>query len=224
MLSKIRPKEGTAIIADFQTQGKGQVDSQWQSNPGENILMSIVFYPEFLKVNQQYLITCFVSLSLRNVLSRFLGDKEVRIKWPNDILCEDRKIAGILIHNTLKGKKLRSSVIGIGININQKSFSETIPNATSLSKEYRWSYDLEEIREMLFRELDERYKDLKKNGEMIRQKYLQYLYGKGIKKQFKKANGTTFEGSIAGIDKQGFLMIEGPNNVEKFDIKEVIYL
>lgn len=224
ILSKIRPTEGTAIIADFQTNGKGQVDSKWQSNTKENILMSIILYPEVLEVNHQYLITCFVSLAIRNVISSILFGRNVKIKWPNDIYCEGNKIAGILIHNTLKGKKLKSSIIGIGINVNQKTFASNLPNATSLAIEDAATFNLEEVREMVFEELDNRYRDLKANKEKIRLEYLQNLYGLGIDKNFQRANGLVFRGSIAGIDDYGFLIIDGPNGMEKFDVKQIIYL
>lgn len=224
LLSKIRPKEGTAIIADFQTDGKGQVDSKWQSNSNENILMSIILYPESLAVTNQYLMSCMISLSIRNVLSSILIDWEIKIKWPNDILCGDKKIAGILIHNTLKGKKLKSSVVGMGININQRYFPSDIPNATSILLESGDAVQIEEVRELLFEELDKRYNNLYKNEEKIRQEYLQNMYGLGVEKNFQRANGLIFNGRITGIDGHGFLMIDGPNGMEKFDVKQITQL
>lgn len=224
LLSKIRPKEGTAIIADFQTDGKGQVDSKWQSNSNENILMSIILYPESLAVTNQYLMSCMISLSIRNVLSSILIDREIKIKWPNDILCGDKKIAGILIHNTLKGKKLKSSVVGMGININQSYFPSDIPNATSILLESGVAVQIEEVRELLFEELDKRYNNLCENEAKMRQEYLQNMYGLGVEKNFQRANGLIFNGRIAGIDGQGFLIIDGPIGTEKFDVKQITYL
>jgi BirA family biotin operon repressor/biotin-[acetyl-CoA-carboxylase] ligase len=223
LLSKTRPTEGTAIIADYQTEGRGQVGSIWQSNSYDNILMSIILYPKTLEVNNQYLVSCIVSLAIKNVLSRILADQEIKIKWPNDILCEGRKIAGILIHNTLKGKKVKSSVIGMGINVNQKSFPLDVPNATSLLLERGHTFQIEETRTLIFEELDKRYRNIIGNIEIVRQEYLSHLYGLGIEKKFKRANGSIFSGRIAGIDAQGFLIIDGPNGKEKFDVKQVIY-
>lgn len=224
LLSKIRPKEGTAIIADFQTDGKGQVDSKWQSNSNENILMSIILYPESLAVTNQYLMSCMISLSIRTVLSSILIDREIKIKWPNDILCGDKKIAGILIHNTLKGKKLKSSVVGMGININQSYFPSDIPNATSILLESGVAVQIEEVRELLFEELDKRYNNLCENEAKMRQEYLQYMYGLGVEKNFQRANGLIFNGRIVGIDGQGFLIIDGPSGTEKFDVKQITHL
>ncbi len=224
LLSKIRPKEGTAIIADFQTDGKGQVDSKWQSNSNENILMSIILYPESLAVTNQYLMSCMISLSIRSVLSSILIDREIKIKWPNDILCGDKKIAGILIHNTLKGKKLKSSVVGMGININQSYFPSDIPNATSILLESGVAVQIEEVRELLFEELDKRYNNLYENEAKMRQEYLQNMYGLGVEKNFQRANGLIFNGRIAGIDGQGFLIIDGPSGTEKFDVKQITHL
>jgi BirA family biotin operon repressor/biotin-[acetyl-CoA-carboxylase] ligase len=223
LLSKTRPIEGTAIIADHQTEGKGQFDSIWESNSNENILMSIILYPEILEVNSQYMITCFVSLAVSNVIGKILPEKAVKIKWPNDIFCGDSKVAGILIQNTLKGKKLKSSVIGIGINVNQKKFPSNVPNATSIQMEHGHEFDLEEIRELVFEELEKRYRDLKENREKVRREYIQNLYGIGIEKNFKRLNGLNFKGRIIGIDNYGFLIIESAYGKEKFDVKQVIY-
>lgn len=224
LLSKTRPIEGTAIIAGYQTEGKGQFDSIWESDSNENILMSIIVYPEMLEANNQYLITCFVSLALRNVIDKILPKSEVKIKWPNDIFCGASKVAGILIHNTLKGKKLKSSVIGIGINVNQKIFPSNIMTATSLLLEQGQGFDVEEVRELIFEELDKKYRDLKENKEKVRQEYLKYLYGVGLTKNFRRLDGLNFQGRITGIDECGYLIIDSAYGIEKFDVKQIIYL
>ena len=113
LLSKSTPAEGTTISADFQTHGRGQYGRDWLSESTKNLLSSIILYPDFLPANEQFSLSKAVSLAVRNCINSFLPSKEIRIKWPNDIYCDDKKIAGILIQNLLTGNKINVSVIGI---------------------------------------------------------------------------------------------------------------
>jgi BirA family biotin operon repressor/biotin-[acetyl-CoA-carboxylase] ligase len=117
------------VTTDFQTAGKGQGNKTWQSNKGENILASFYFQPSILP-SQQIFFNYFFALTIRNTIS--LHVDHVRIKKPNDIWVEDKKIAGILIEHHIQGEKLKYSVAGVGININQTQFDPTLPNPTSL--------------------------------------------------------------------------------------------
>ena len=125
--------EGTVVLAKEQTSGRGQVNNTWESSYGDNLLMSIVLYPEFLHAGNQFLLSKFVSLAIVDFLSYYL--ENVTIKWPNDIYVGNKKIAGVLIENSLRGAFISSSVVGIGLNVNQTEFSSSIPNPTSLKNE-----------------------------------------------------------------------------------------
>jgi len=117
------------VVADFQTSGKGQGNKVWASNKGENILASFYFKPNILP-NQQIFFNYFFALTIRKMLSQYVSN--VMIKKPNDILVEDKKIAGILIAHHIQGDELKYSVAGVGININQTQFEAWIPNPVSL--------------------------------------------------------------------------------------------
>jgi BirA family biotin operon repressor/biotin-[acetyl-CoA-carboxylase] ligase len=117
------------VITDFQTAGKGQGNKTWQSNKGENILVSFYFQPAILP-SQQIYFNYFFALTIRNVISMYVDN--VMIKKPNDIWVGDKKIAGILIEHHIQGEKLKYSVAGVGININQTQFDPALPNPTSL--------------------------------------------------------------------------------------------
>src|SRR5680860_150521 len=131
-------EEGTVVLAQFQKKGRGQQGNQWESQSGKNLLASIILYPKFLKAGNQFLISKMVSLGLVEYLRHEVRD--VSIKWPNDIYIGNKKIAGILIENAIKGRNLFSTVIGVGLNLNQKNFLSDAPNPVSLyqltGKEY----------------------------------------------------------------------------------------
>src|SRR5690554_2262357 len=116
------PEEGSVVIADYQTGGRGQMGNSWLSAKGENLLFSLLIYPRGVKANEQFIISRIASLAVKNTLDQFTDD--IRIKWPNDIYWKDKKIAGILIENDISGRVITNSIIGIGININQDRSEE----------------------------------------------------------------------------------------------------
>ena len=124
--------EGSLVIADFQTAGKGQVGNSWESEARKNLMFSLLLYPDFLPANRQFLISQIASLSVKETLDGYIDS--VTVKWPNDIYWKDRKICGMLIENDLSGQHLYCSVIGIGLNINQEVFRSNAPNPVSLTQ------------------------------------------------------------------------------------------
>ena len=124
--------DGTVIRAYEQSSGKGQETNQWESEKGKNLTISVVLYPFFIEPARQFLINIFISLSVMDLVSELLPGKNVKIKWPNDIYVDKKKVAGILINNTIKGNSFDYSVIGIGININQEVFKSDASNPVSV--------------------------------------------------------------------------------------------
>lgn len=141
--AKARLPEGSLVIADFQTAGKGQVGNSWESEAGKNLMFSILLYPDSLPANRQFLISQIASLSVKETLEGYTDS--VKVKWPNDIYWKDRKICGMLIENDLSGQHLYCSVIGIGLNINQEIFRSDAPNPVSLTQITGKAYDREEV-------------------------------------------------------------------------------
>ena len=133
------------VVTDFQTSGKGQGKNVWQSEDGKNLLFSIALDMNFLKAENQFLLTQIVSVTMIDVLKKYLPEESLFIKWPNDIYFKDKKIAGILIKNEIKGMMMGTSIIGIGLNINQTSFDESLPNPISMKMITGNDYDLEAI-------------------------------------------------------------------------------
>ena len=225
VLSKTRPIEGTVIITDYQIAGKGQIGSKWESERGKNLTLTCILYPSFLDLIQQYLLTCIASLSVRQTLASLINHREIKIKWPNDILVNQKKICGILIQNSVMSGKIQNSVIGIGVNVNQSFFSKDLTRATSIFNELNAEIDLEDIKTDLFSNLTRWYNLLKDNQiELIKNSYADSLYGRDEEKIFLlKSEGKEKPGIIKGIDPRGKLWIEHEGEEAVYDIKEIQY-
>lgn len=216
-------EEGAAVLAHFQKKGRGQSGNSWESEPGMNILASVVLFPKFLAAHQQFYLSKITSLAILN----FLNEKtsKVSIKWPNDIYVENKKIAGILIENSVQGNTLHSSILGMGININQQKFSKTIPNPVSLKQITGDSYNTENLLEKIL-DYIYRWYDLLKSGntEKIDQAYLSNLFRFNEWHKFSE-NNIIFEARIIGIGEIGQLFLEHKNGkTDAFLFKEVEYV
>ena len=121
----------SVVSALEQTKGRGQHGNTWLSMPGENLTFSLIVKDFRIKANEQSAISQATALSLTKILGRY--GIEARIKWPNDIYAGDNKLCGILIENSLKGMEIDWSIIGIGLNVNQRDFYITLPDATSIA-------------------------------------------------------------------------------------------
>ncbi len=217
------PQEGTVIITQEQTAGRGQVGNCWESNKGENVTLSFVIYPTFIDARNQFMISKVISLGIVDFLKTFITD--VKIKWPNDIYVNEKKIAGVLIENTLIGNSISSSIAGIGLNINQKTFSPALPNPTSLSLETGDTYQLEELYETLFSKLNYWYNKLKTSKvDDIDIEYLFLLYRYQKLHQYKVGD-EVFTAKIIDIDQFGRLcLLNEKKELLQFAFKEVVFL
>ena len=223
LLKTETPQEGTAVIAQEQTAGRGQQGNYWESNKCENITMSFALYPTFMDARNQFMISKVVSLGIVDFLKTYIGD--VKIKWPNDIYVGDKKIAGVLIENTIMGNSISSTIVGIGLNINQKTFSAVLPNPTSLSLLTENSFQLEELYVVLFAKLNYWYNKLK-NGKVddidIEYLFLMYRYQK--LHQYKVGD-EVFTAKIIDIDQFGRLcLLNEKKELLQFAFKEVLFL
>ena len=111
--------EGSVVVADFQTAGRGQIGNTWESEAGKNLMFSLVLYPTCIPANRQFLISQIAALSVKEALDLYAD--HITVKWPNDIYWKDKKICGMLIENDVSGHHIRRSIAGLGININQES-------------------------------------------------------------------------------------------------------
>jgi BirA family biotin operon repressor/biotin-[acetyl-CoA-carboxylase] ligase len=128
LVAEGKPLEGSVVTASFQRGGQGMGTNVWESRLGENLLMSIIVYPNFIRPDQQFLLHKISSMAVMDTVRYFTMPEGILIKWPNDIYAGQGKIAGILTKNLISGNTISSSVIGIGLNVNQVQFSDQLPN------------------------------------------------------------------------------------------------
>jgi len=223
-ISKNNPSEGTVISTYCQDKGRGQIGSKWESTPDKNISLSVILYPTFVEIQQQFLLSQTISLGIFDFISKHL-DRNIKVKWPNDIYVKDKKIAGTLIQNTLTANKFQSSVVGIGININQLAFLSDAPNPTSFKIETGKTYDLDEMVKDLCWSIEKRYLQLRSHqNQIIQQDYLNNLYRFMEDGLFQRPEGTIFNGKIVGVTEQGKLRLVHNKGEENFEIKGVKFL
>jgi BirA family biotin operon repressor/biotin-[acetyl-CoA-carboxylase] ligase len=213
----------TTVVADFQTAGRGQRGNTWNSDEGANLLFSIALNPTFMPARDQFLVSQAVSLAMKEALSDFTGD--ISIKWPNDIYWRDRKIAGILIENVLSGNHIAHCVIGIGLNVNQKSFREDIPNPVSLAQITGHDEDKESLLDSILSHLARHYEEIRlgKVAEMV-ESYKSSLFRRQGLFRYRDANGE-FEAEIADVEEDGrFVLRDSEGRERKYLFKEVEYI
>lgn len=221
LLSKIKPIEGTAILTYNQTEGRGQLGAKWLSEPEKNICVSFIYYPDFIAVHKQFIISKAFALALRELVESIIHIP-VYIKWPNDIIVNHNKIGGILINNAIQGDKLVNSIIGIGLNVNQTSFPTEAGKATSIKMISNEDTDLADLVIRLKDAFTKYYQKLiNREWYEIDQLYLQYLYGLNTHLQFIGEDGKVFEGSIAGIEENGCLLVKTIEGQKSFSIKQI---
>ena len=214
-------KEGTLVITDHQTAGKGQRGNVWEAEPGQNLTFSLILKPGFLAINKQFFLNIVICLALKDYLKEKTSDN-IYIKWPNDILVHEKKISGILIENQLQGTSILNSIAGIGFNVNQKHFNT--PTAISLALITGDVFNLGEVLPIILGFIESRYLQLRQGHyEVLMNQYLGALYRRNEKHTFS-ANGQLFEGTIEDLDASGKLRIRMENEVRSFGIKEIQYV
>ena len=224
LLSKNKPAEGTVISTSNQFAGRGQIGSGWESEPGKNIALSVILYPTFLPIAQQFLLNQSISLAVFDLVKEYFPQK-TKIKWPNDIYIYKKKVAGILIQNSISGTQIRSSVVGIGINVNQVLFTSGAPNPTSFKLESGKELDIDKIISKLCHCIENRYLKLKsRNLVPLQADYLKHLYRYQKECTFQRPNGQIFTGIITGIADSGQLQVETTGKTETFGLKEIKFL
>lgn len=217
-------EEGSVVVADFQTAGRGQVGNNWYSDKGDNLLFSLLIYPTGIPANEQFIISRMVSLAIKNTLDQFADD--IRIKWPNDIYWKERKIAGILIENSLQGKVIENSIIGIGLNLNQQIFPVELPNPVSLRQITATEQDKNYILDLLLKEFFLLYRSLQRGEkQVIEDEYMLDLYRANGYYWYEDANGR-FQAEIDNVLPSGHLVLRTLDTNEEriYAFKEVQFI
>ncbi len=215
--------DGTVFLAYEQISGRGQMNNFWESEPGKNLTFSIVVYPDFLDIRRQFMLSKVVTLGIYHALNKYVAN--LRIKWPNDIYAGDKKLGGILIENSIMNSSIKSSVIGIGINVNQTDFRSNAPNPVSLKTLTNQQFDSDQILNEILSGIDLYYYLLRGGEEeRIDREFISVLYRVDEKHWFR-AEEEVFEGEIFGVNEIGQLLIrKNDGEIVDFHFKEVEFL
>jgi BirA family biotin operon repressor/biotin-[acetyl-CoA-carboxylase] ligase len=223
LIAQQDPAEGLIVVTDNQTAGRGQRGNVWEAKPAQNLTFSLILKPSFLIPTEQFWLNMAISLGIYDALQPLIG-APLRIKWPNDIYVENKKLGGILIENSLQGQSIAWSVFGVGLNINQTEFSYS--TATSLQQQAPLpdNYDLPGVLSSLCEKIEQRYIQLRSGQrDNLKINYLQTLYRYQEEHSFEN-EGRLFRGTIVGVDAVGRLAIAEGELVKYFGFKEVAFI
>ena len=214
-------KKMYAVVAQHQFSGKGQRDTQWVSEAGKNLTFS-VYLPGIQNIHKEtFKLSALVALALRKVLSSYDIPK-LTIKWPNDILSRQSKIAGILIENMMTHNKNGASIVGVGLNVNQTSFPG-LPKASSLKSIKHTSFNLDHLLDEIlleFEKVPELFNSL--SFKEVISDYYSFLFKHQSVSMFQFPDGDLHQGLLKGIDQHGRLIVEfDDHKLESYDVKEI---
>ena len=212
------------VWAEHQSAGRGQRGHTWHSNEGVNLTFSTVLTPMFLTAVEQFMLSEVVALSLVDTLAEY--GVECRIKWTNDIYAGDKKIAGVLIEQSLAGDRIARTIVGIGLNINQREFPQDLPNPTSIVVERGAECDRREVLESFLKHLNKWYSCLERGErELIETTYNSRLYRRDAFHTFAYPSGERFEAAIRGVRATGHLCLEHRDGIlREYAFKEVEFV
>lgn len=213
----------TCFWALEQTAGIGQRGNHWASAPGENLTFSLVLKPDFLPAADQFRLTQALSLALTDTLSALNALRTIRIKWPNDIYVDGKKVCGTLISTRLSGDCINAAICGIGLNVNQVEFPDWVPNPTSLALLMGRTYDLESLLMQLLQHIEARYADLR-HGIDPTPDYLVLLMNRNVEARYLY-EGEEITATITGVDRYGHLQLTAADGRQlSCAMKEIAFL
>lgn len=218
---------GTVIYTYVQTAGRGQRGNSWESEPGKNLSFSLLIKDIAVRPAEQFYISEGVALAIVEFLSRYTG--EITVKWPNDIYWRDLKICGMLTENALQGSSIKTTVIGVGININQTVFRSDAPNPVSLAQIIGREVDLDESLRSVC-SLIEKYTAFSgfsaEDFASLHSRYLSVLYrNDGRPHPFVLPDGEQIEATISGVQPDGMLCLVLPDgSIGRYAFKEIAFV
>ncbi|MBN2236997.1 MAG: biotin--[acetyl-CoA-carboxylase] ligase [Bacteroidales bacterium] len=213
---------GDVLRAVNQNFGIGQQGNAWESEAGKNLTFSLYLEELPIQASQIFQLNKIISLAMFDYLIAH-SVENVKIKWPNDLYVENKKIAGMLTHNRFFGNQLKSSIVGIGLNVNQMHFLSDAPNPISLTQITNQTYSVEEELQKLLNEIANRMTQIE-NETKINSEYLAHVYGFDSWRNYKDESGT-FQAIIKGVDEYGRLQLEKKDGeIATYDIKAIEFL
>jgi BirA family biotin operon repressor/biotin-[acetyl-CoA-carboxylase] ligase len=205
--------DGTVVLALEQTAGKGQRGKVWVSDSGDGIYASFVFVPPFSEASNQFILNKAIAVGVADYIQR-LTDEDISVKWPNDIMANGKKVAGLLIENSLRGNKILAVIAGVGVNLNQNSFEgnfETPPISIRMltKKQYNPETEINSLNECVRNQFDI---FIKGDYLEIDAAYQKLLYKRNHPAAFIRGDGV-FTGTLETVDNEGFALINEDGNI-----------
>ncbi len=224
LVNNNRIDDGSVVLTDFQTQGRGVEQNIWESENKKNLLLSIILYPVFLAPEKQFALNKVISLAVCETVKEFVNQNHVTIKWPNDIYVGRKKIAGILSKNMISGNYIQSSIIGVGLNVNQMVFGADIPNPVSLKMITGKSFTRTKVLKKLLERFNHFYNLLvERKTKIIDKKYLAKLMNYNSEALYRSGD-SVFAAKITGVSKFGQLQMDSGGKNLQFEMKEIEFL
>ena len=220
LVKNTQPQTAIAVLTSNQTKGKGQVGTSWAFEEGNSLAFS-VFIPFSIAVQEVFKITIAVSLGVKKGFEE-LGLTEIAIKWPNDIMADGKKIAGILIENSWKNNNLLSTVLGVGVNVNHFKMP-AFPQATSMAMVTKSTFEVDVVFQTLLKAIEKEFKTIEsQNYSSYIKQYSNFLFKKDSVVVFEDVSQKRFNGIIKGVTRSGSLnVILDDETIKNFALKEV---
>lgn len=222
--TKTNPPYHFFILADYQSEGRGQHGSGWVSEPAKNVLMSLCFSPFQLKAERQFSIHMWSALGVVRCLDQVLDNADIKIKWPNDILVNQRKIAGLLPQISIRSDRIQDIYLGVGVNLNQQM--QQFPfYATSVKEETGRVLDRFSFAERLKGFITDAYIEYSqfKDWDSLQEAYHQRLWGFQKEVTFVEREEKK-KGVLLGVNKIGLLNMQTDQGLRTISMKEVEFL
>lgn len=222
----------TLVTAEYQTAGRGADSNRWESAKGENLLLSLRVVPSNLPVRSMFALSETTALAIADTLNTFLPVNDqcpmanaFMVKWPNDIYYSDNKVAGILIENDLQGALVQRSIIGIGININQRCFLSDAPNPRSLSDivghDVERRFVLDQFMDRFTHYFDQIETGKQDALDALHERYIKHLYRRGEEHSYSDKDGT-FHAILIDVEPTGHLILQDTKgHRRRYAFKEV---
>ncbi|MGY5351189.1 biotin--[acetyl-CoA-carboxylase] ligase [Wenyingzhuangia sp. IMCC45533] len=218
----------TTVVADVQSDGVGQMNTKWHSADGKNLLFTTYVCLKELDIKYQPLISFLVATKLAEVLKVYLNNHtKIQVKWPNDIMSYNDKLAGILVENVIKNGRVASTFIGIGLNVNQLSFPSFLSNVTSMSLITGLDYSKEVLLEAILNEFESvvNKEYILSHQEQIKKDYMANLYKLKTPSMFRDQDEEVFMGKIIDVTPSGLLKVEKEDElIYDYAVKEITFL
>lgn len=216
-----QPEGDYVVVSEYQTAGRGCGTNSWESERGKNLTFSLLIHPTEITADCQFRISEAVSLALCETLDGYVTDRQVSVKWPNDIYVDDCKICGMLIENRLRGRLMTDSIIGIGLNVNQREFFSDAPNPVSLVQLLGHEVALEPLLQAFLQKLEPM---LQMDPETLGKAYRERLYRREGEHEYRDGKRLFRAKLLNVLDDGRLVLLDTEGTARIYAFKEVQFV